>query len=190
MQTRHGVVKCPKKYVPSPPRGAPRDGISAITRVCDALCVAGTPLRGPRAAVRGRWTPACAGVSGRNASLLRQLRYQLMEFGLRPNAEGAGAHASMRGEREREFGGVIAVRSIQDDQEIAVTRCQIDFLDLHPDLLGQLLGGFATLGRLLDGTDSLLGPAERTHEHRHAVLHTRMIASRCGSGRQPWMSVQ
>jgi len=72
-----------------------------------------------------------------------------MEFGLRPNAEGAGAHASMRGEREREFGGVIAVRSIQDDQEIAVARCQIDVLDLHPDLLGQLLGGFGALGRSL-----------------------------------------
>src|SRR5262249_57998882 len=31
----------------SSPRGAPRDSKSAFTRVCDALCVAGTPLRGP-----------------------------------------------------------------------------------------------------------------------------------------------
>src|SRR5215510_12945667 len=57
-----------------------------------------------------------------------------MEFGLRPNAEGAGAHASVRGEREREFGGIIAVGSIEDDQEIAVARGKIDVLDLHPDL--------------------------------------------------------
>src|SRR5262249_38977420 len=68
-----------------------------------------------------------------------------MEFGLRPNAEGAGAHASVRGEREREFGGIIAVGSIEDDQEIAVARGKIDVLDLHPDLLGQLLGGFGAL---------------------------------------------
>src|SRR5262249_18966993 len=31
----------------SSPRGAPRDSKSAFTRVCDALCVAGTPLRDP-----------------------------------------------------------------------------------------------------------------------------------------------
>jgi hypothetical protein len=31
----------------SSPRGAPRDSKSAFTRVYDALCVAGTPLRGP-----------------------------------------------------------------------------------------------------------------------------------------------
>jgi hypothetical protein len=30
---------------PSPPRGVPRDSKSAFTRVCDALCIAGTPLR-------------------------------------------------------------------------------------------------------------------------------------------------
>src|SRR5262245_20839658 len=37
----------------SSPRGAPRDAR-----------VAGTPLRGPRAADRGVWIPACAGMSG------------------------------------------------------------------------------------------------------------------------------
>jgi hypothetical protein len=39
--------------VRSSPRGAPRDAR-----------VAGTPLRGPRAAHRGIWIPACAGMSG------------------------------------------------------------------------------------------------------------------------------
>jgi hypothetical protein len=42
----------------SSPRGAPRDSKSACTRVCDALCVAGTPLEGPRAADCGPWIPA------------------------------------------------------------------------------------------------------------------------------------
>src|SRR5215813_8549835 len=37
----------------SSPRGAPRDAR-----------VAGTPLRGPRAANRGVWIPACAGMNG------------------------------------------------------------------------------------------------------------------------------
>jgi hypothetical protein len=43
------------KCVPlgSSPRGAPRDSKSASTRVCDALCVAGTPLRGPITTVFG-----------------------------------------------------------------------------------------------------------------------------------------
>ena len=48
----------------SSPRGAPRDSKSAFTRVCDALCVAGTPLRGPRVTVCGPWIPASAGMSG------------------------------------------------------------------------------------------------------------------------------
>ena len=45
----------------SSPRGAPRDSKSAFTRVCDALCVAGTPLRGPSTLP---WIPAFAGMSG------------------------------------------------------------------------------------------------------------------------------
>src|SRR6266404_1427481 len=66
----------------SSPRGAPRDSKSAFTRVCDALCVAGTPLRGPRGRGSGlgvpglaslardtkSWIPAFAGMSGRAES--------------------------------------------------------------------------------------------------------------------------
>src|SRR5262249_34557042 len=44
-----------------PARGTPRDSKSAFTRVCDALCVAGTPLRGPSFWL---WIPAFAGMSG------------------------------------------------------------------------------------------------------------------------------
>src|SRR6516225_2304264 len=42
----------------SSPRGAPRDSKSASTRVCDALCVAGTPLRGPMTTASGIWVPS------------------------------------------------------------------------------------------------------------------------------------
>jgi len=37
----------------SSPRGAPRGSKSAFTRVCDALCVAGTPLWGPMVTAGG-----------------------------------------------------------------------------------------------------------------------------------------
>jgi hypothetical protein len=60
--------------VRSSPRGAPRDGKSAFTRVYDALCVAGTPLRGPMIpapakAGTGRclWVPALPPLSRRSA---------------------------------------------------------------------------------------------------------------------------
>src|SRR5262249_39748139 len=101
---------------------------------------------------------------------LWQLRYELLKFGLRPNASGAGAHASMRAQRQREFGDVVAVGGIEDDQEIAIARRQIDLLDLDSHFLGQILSGFGSLGSILDRTDSLVGPIEQTHEHGHAVL--------------------
>jgi hypothetical protein len=46
-----------------PRDGAPRDSKSAFTRVHDALCVAGTPLRGPITAASGIWVPAFAGTT-------------------------------------------------------------------------------------------------------------------------------
>src|SRR5262249_23708810 len=49
----------------SSPRGAPRDGKSAFTRVYDALCVAGTPLRGPISTVFGYGVAALCPLRGR-----------------------------------------------------------------------------------------------------------------------------
>src|SRR5215813_8386593 len=101
---------------------------------------------------------------------LWQLRYELLKFGLRPNASGAGAHAPLRAQRKREFGDVVAVGRIEDDQQIAVARRKIDLLDLNSHFLGQILSGFGSLGSILDRTDTLVGPVERTHERGHAVL--------------------
>src|SRR5262249_60644913 len=53
---RRGVIQA----IRSTPRGATRDSKSAFTRVCDALCVAGTPLGGP---ISSR-IPAFAGMNG------------------------------------------------------------------------------------------------------------------------------
>src|SRR5262249_1523263 len=47
------VIRRRKADIRSSPRGAPRDA-----------CVAGTPLRGPRATACGPWIPACAGMNG------------------------------------------------------------------------------------------------------------------------------
>src|SRR5262249_62303845 len=101
---------------------------------------------------------------------LRQLRYQLVKFGLRPNAGSAGPHVSLRAEREREFRGVVAVGGIDDDQEIAVAGRKVDLLDLNSHFLGQVLSGSGALGSILERSSSLLGPAQRTHERRHAIL--------------------
>src|SRR5262245_31264772 len=76
----------------------------------------------------------------------------------------------MRAQRQREFGDVVAVGGIEDDQEIAIARRQIDLLDLDSHFLGQILSGFGSLGSILDRTDSLVGPIEQTYEHGHAVL--------------------
>src|SRR5499427_646532 len=103
--------------------------------------------------------------------ILWQLRYELLKFGLRPNASGPGAHASLRAKRKREFGDVVAVGGIEDDQQIAVARRKIDLLDLNSHFLGQILSGFGSLGSILDRTDSLVSPVERTHECGHTVLH-------------------
>src|SRR5262244_390323 len=99
-----------------------------------------------------------------------------MKFGLRPNAGSAGPHASFRAERECEFRRVVAVRSIDDDQEIALAGREVDLLDLNSHFLGQILSGFGALGSILDRTDSLVGPVEQTHERGHAVL--RVVAHR------------
>jgi len=109
---------------------------------------------------------------------LWQLRYELLKFGLRPNASGPGAHASLRAQRKREFGDVVAVGGIEDDQQIAVARRKIDLLDLNSHFLGQILSGFGSLGSILDRTDSLIGPVERTHECGHAVLRVHPETSR------------
>src|SRR5262245_29416531 len=102
---------------------------------------------------------------------LRQLGYQLLELRLRPGAGGAGPHVALRAERERVFRHVVAVGSIDNDQQIVVAGGEIDLLDLDPQLLGELAGGLRPLGSVLDRTDALVGPAQRQDERRHAVLH-------------------
>src|SRR5215831_7560491 len=109
---------------------------------------------------------------------LWQLRYELLKFGLRPNASGPGAHASLRAQRKREFGDVVAVGGIEDDQQIAVARREIDLFDLNSHFLRQILSSFGSLGGILDRTDSLVGPVERTHECGHAVLRMATLRHR------------
>src|SRR5262245_8621482 len=100
-----------------------------------------------------------------------QLGYQLLELGLRPGAGGAGPHVSLRAQRERVFRHVVAIGSVDDDEEIVVAGGEIDLLDLDPQLLGELAGRLRPLGSVLDRTYALFGPAQRQDERRHAVLH-------------------
>src|SRR5262249_4417019 len=93
-----------------------------------------------------------------------------MKFGLRPNAGSGGPHVPLRAERECEFRRVVAVRSIDDDQEIALAGREVDLLDLNSHFLGQVLSGFGALGSILDRADSLVGPVQQTHKRRHGIL--------------------
>jgi putative tryptophan/tyrosine transport system substrate-binding protein len=68
-------MNCRAPEVRSSPRGAPRDSKSAFTRVCDALCVAGTPLRGPKVADRGY-------AEGRNVAI--EYRWAERQYGRLP----------------------------------------------------------------------------------------------------------
>src|SRR6516164_9694203 len=84
---RRPVETCLKISLPrSSPRGAPRDGKSAFTRLCDALCVAGTPLRGPRARRSGLEVPGLA-------SLARDTK-SWIPAGVYPRESGGGNERS------------------------------------------------------------------------------------------------
>src|SRR5262245_14659722 len=125
---------------------------------------AGSACRTNRSAIR-------RDEKGDRSARSRQLGYQLLELGLRPGASGAGAHVSLRAQRERVFRHVVAVGSVDDDEEIVVAGGEIDLLDLDPQLLGEFAGCLRPLGSVLDRTDALVGPAQRQDERRHVVLH-------------------
>ena len=52
--------------------------------------------------------------------------------------------------RQREFGGVVAVRRVDEEDEIAVAGGQINLLDLDADLLGPVRERLARAWRILD----------------------------------------
>src|ERR1700674_714563 len=104
------------------------------------------------------------------SALLGQFSDELLKFSLRPSTGGTRAHVALRTERQREFGDVVPIGRIEDDNEVAVTGREIDLLDLNAHFLGKIACGLSALGGLLDRTDSLVGPIERQYERWHAVL--------------------
>ena len=83
------------------------------------------------------------------SELLWKLGDQFLKFGLRPRAGGAGTHVSLRAESECELRNVIAVGSIQDDEDVIGARGDVDLLDLEAQFPRQLLGGVRPLGSVL-----------------------------------------
>src|SRR5665811_4773 len=79
----------------------------------------------------------------------------LQVFLRRPCAGGASAHIAQRAERQRKFGNVVAVRRIDENNEIAVAAGEIKMFDLDAHLLSEIAGGFRALRRVLDLTNSL-----------------------------------
>jgi hypothetical protein len=58
---------------------------------------------------------------------------------------------------------------------------QIDLLNVDSEFLCKFLGGLAALGRILDRTDSLIGPVQRQKERRHVILRWFAVAF-CAAG--------
>src|SRR5260370_39254607 len=95
----------------------------------------------------------CSGrrrVPGRRAEPLWKLGDQLLKFGLRRGAGGAGTHVSLRAEREGELGDIVPDRGVDNDEEIIVAGRQIDFLDFNTQFLRELSRGLSALGSVLD----------------------------------------
>src|SRR6516164_6783434 len=122
----------------SSPRGAPRDSKSALTRVCDALCVAGTPLRGPITTASGIWVPnisaftrvfdaLCAGTTvGADRILL------VGPFRLLGNEESLGLHGEVH--------LVLKARILVFCQQLGVVRDDgAQRLDPRPLVLGEVV---------------------------------------------------
>jgi hypothetical protein len=82
--------------------------------------------------------------------LLWKLGYQLLEFRLRPSSDGAGTNVSLRADRERPFGDVVAVRGIDNDKEIVVSGREVDLFDFNSHFLGELPRPLCPLGSVLD----------------------------------------
>ena len=78
--------------------------------------------------------------------LLWKLGYQLLEFRLRPSSDGAGTNVSLRADRERPFGDVVAVRGIDNDKEIVVSGREVDLFDFNSHFLGELPRRLCPLG--------------------------------------------
>src|SRR5215207_10367 len=72
---------------------------------------------------------------------LWQLGYQLLKFGLRPSACGAGPHVPLRAEGECEFRDVVSIRSINNGQQIGVAGCEVDLLDFDSHFFGEVARG-------------------------------------------------
>src|SRR5262245_47898042 len=112
------------------------------------------------------------------SELLWKLGDQLLKFGLRPRAGGAGTHVSLRAEGECELRNIIAVGSIQNDEDVIGARGDVDLLDLEAQFPRQLLGGVRPLGSVLHRTDALVGPVERQYERRHVLLPCSKVSPR------------
>jgi hypothetical protein len=117
----------------------------------------------------------CYVVSRRAAILfmserLWKLGYQLLEFGFRPSSGSAGTDAALRAECQCEFGDVVPVGAIHNDQDVVFAGSEIDLLDFNSHFLRQLSRSLSSLRSVLDRTDSLVGPIQRYYERWHVIL--------------------
>src|SRR4029453_16220242 len=108
---------------------------------------------------------------------LGKIGYQFDHFLFGPGAARTGAHVSQGTERKRELCDVVAVRSLQEDEQVPVAGGEINVLDGYAGFLrdfARLLGAF---GNVLYGADALIGPTQRANKKRHVILPWRRLVA-------------
>src|ERR1035437_4049805 len=127
-----------------------------------------------------------------------QLGDDLHEFRLRPCATSASVHIAMRAERQRKFGDIIAVRCIDEEDEIAVACGEIKMLDLDAHLLGEIAPSLHAFRRILDSANSLVSPLAPfdpfptrvvPFELEWSLLKSRVAAWLTSRGRLRWSDI-
>src|ERR1700683_4552688 len=70
----------------------------------------------------------------------------------------ARAHIALPANRHGEFCNVVAVRRLENGNNVGVAGRQVQLLDVDVEFLGQFARRFRAFGAFLDMTDSQIGP--------------------------------
>src|SRR6516165_325863 len=93
-----------------------------------------------------------------DSALLWKLRYELLKFALRPRSGSGRANISQRTKRKREFGNILAMSGVDNEEQIVLAGGEIDLLDIDAQFLCKRFCGLTALGSVLDLANSLFGP--------------------------------
>src|SRR5437879_13831710 len=96
-----------------------------------------------------RWESESAPASSEVSSISEsswQLGYQLLKFGLRPVAGGAGSHVFHSAQRDGEFSDIVPVSVIAIDKKTVYDGSKIHLLVFNSNFLASAMNVYATVG--------------------------------------------